>query len=225
LRKDHPAGRVSAGRTRDPDNPSFGINGVFMHGHKTSVTFELPDWVTAFSACCRPDATLAGRMDFVIGAARQNLSRGTGGPFAAAVFEQHSGRLVSLGVNLVTTQNLSVLHAEIVALCLAQRALGTYDLAAAGLPAHELVTTTEPCAMCLGAIPWSGIRHLVTGAHDADARAVGFDEGPKVPNWIEALQARGIAVTTGVHRRAAREVLRAYREAGGVIYNPRTRMG
>jgi tRNA(Arg) A34 adenosine deaminase TadA len=196
-----------------------------MDSHITSVTFELPGWVRAFSARYEPGAEPTERMDFVIGAAAENVSRGTGGPFAAAVFEQHSGRLVSLGVNLVTTQNLSVLHAEIVALCLAQRALGTYDLAAAGLPAHELVTTTEPCAMCLGAIPWSGVRHLVTGAHDADARAVGFDEGPKVPDWAEALQARGIAVTTGVHRRAAREVLRAYREAGGVIYNPRTRIG
>jgi tRNA(Arg) A34 adenosine deaminase TadA len=214
-----PVGPVACRR----DNRFASPSGVFMDSNKISVTFELPEWVRAFSRGYRPGAGLADRMDFVIGAAAENLARGTGGPFAAAVFEHHSGRLVSVGVNLVTTQKLSILHAEIVALCLAQRALGTYDLAAEGLPAYELVTTTEPCAMCLGAIPWSGIRHLVTGARDEDARAIGFDEGPKVPDWIEALEARGIAVTTGTRRKAARDVLLAYHEAGGVIYNPRTR--
>jgi tRNA(Arg) A34 adenosine deaminase TadA len=75
--------------------------------------------------------------------------------------------------------------------------------------------------MCLGAIPWSGVRHVVTGAHDADAREIGFDEGPKVSNWMSALEERGIAVTTGVQRQSARDVLQAYRKAGGEIYNPR----
>jgi len=86
---------------------------------------------------------------------------------AAAIFESESGRLVSLGgVNLVTSEGLSILHAETLALALAQHKPGTYDLGRYDLPAHELVTVTEPSAMCLGAIPWSGVRRLITGARD-----------------------------------------------------------
>ena len=45
-----------------------------------------------------------------------------------------------------------------------------YDLGGLGDGrAFELVTTTEPCAMCLGAIPWSGLSSVVCGARDQDA--------------------------------------------------------
>jgi tRNA(Arg) A34 adenosine deaminase TadA len=59
------------------------------------------------------------RMAFVVEASRRNVQNKTGGPFAAAVFEKESARLISLGVNLVTTQHLSMLHAEMVAISLA----------------------------------------------------------------------------------------------------------
>jgi tRNA(Arg) A34 adenosine deaminase TadA len=124
-------------------------------------------------------------------------------------------------VNLVLTLNLSVFHAEILALTLAQRQLGTYDLGAAGLPGHELVASTEPCAMCLGAIVWSGIRGLVSGAAGADARSIGFDEGPKPHDWRAALGQRGIAVEPEIRRDAAAEVLAEYARLGGRIYNSR----
>lgn len=161
------------------------------------------------------------RMSFVIEAARLNVANGTGGPFAAAVFERDSGMLVSLGVNLVTSAGMSILHAEMVALSLAQAKLGGYDLGGPGLPAHELVTATEPCAMCLGAIPWSGVRRLITGARDADARAIGFDEGPKTAEWRNELEKRGISVICDVERENAVRVLRDYSLRGGAIYNSR----
>lgn len=186
-----------------------------------ALSFSLPDWLGTYAAAYEPAGEVAERMRFVVGAAARNVAEGTGGPFAAAVFEEASGRLLALGVNLVVTQRLSVLHAEIVALSLAQRRIGGFDLGAPGLPAHQLVSSTEPCAMCFGAIPWSGVRHLVTGARDADARAIGFDEGPKPADWVGALQTRGIGVTTDVLRDEAREVLLAYRSGGGEIYNAR----
>jgi tRNA(Arg) A34 adenosine deaminase TadA len=111
----------------------------------SAISFELPDWIERFSQLYVLSADLNMRMDFVISAARKNVEVGCGGPFAAAVFESETGKLISLGVNLVTTQGLSILHAEIVALAVAQRKLGTYDLA---VPRHELVTSAEPCAMC-----------------------------------------------------------------------------
>ena len=190
----------------------------------TEIAFSLPAWVpafvqAAFGQAAGVPATVEDRMRLVIAAAWRNVEAGTGGPFAAAVFERDSGRLVALGVNLVTTQGLSLLHAEMVALAAAQRALGRWDLGGAGLPAHELVTSTEPCAMCFGAIPWSGVRRVVAGATDSDARAIGFDEGPKPADWRRALEDRGIAVLSEVLRDEACAVLQAYARRGGAIYN------
>jgi tRNA(Arg) A34 adenosine deaminase TadA len=73
--------------------------------------------------------------------------------------------------------------------------------------------------MCFGASPWSGVRRLVCGARDEDARAIGFDEGPKLADWITALNDRGIAVLRDVLRDEAVGVLKDYIEAGGIIYN------
>jgi len=84
-------------------------------------------------------------------------------------------------------------HAEMVAISFAQQVTQSFDLSKNGIT-YELVTSTEPCAMCSGAIPWSGLRRVVCGARGKDACAIGFDEGAKLRNWIASLQTRGIAV-------------------------------
>jgi tRNA(Arg) A34 adenosine deaminase TadA len=122
---------------------------------------------------------------------------------------------------MVAHSNCSIAHAEIVALTLAQKAVANFDLGASGLPSCELVSSTEPCAMCFGAIPWSGIRQLVCGAKGEDARRIGFDEGPKHPDWIRELEVRGIHVRTDVCRAEAAQVLGEYYEKNGLIYNAR----
>lgn len=185
----------------------------------TEICIRLPDWLKNFLATS-PEVfpNVEDRMRFVIAIARQNVQRETGGPFASAVFD-HSGRLIAPGVNMVVTSNCSVLHAEIVALILAQKTLGRYDLSDEGRLHYDLVAATEPCAMCFGAVPWSGVRRLVCGARDEDARAIGFDEGPKLDDWLAALNNRGIAVLRDVLREEAAAVLREYVAAGGTIYN------
>ena len=69
--------------------------------------------------------------------------------------------------------------------------------------------------MCLGAVVWSGVQTLVCGATDGDARAVGFDEGPKPPDWVSTLYQRGITVHRDVLRPDAAGVLQAYADAAG----------
>lgn len=187
-----------------------------------SLSLELPTWLAPLI----PDSgvfldALDGRMEFVVRLARLNVEQGTGGPFAAAVFERDSGRLVAPGVNLVVPANCSVAHAEMVAIMLAQQELGTFDLGGEGLPACELVTSTEPCAMCLGAIPWSGVRRLVCGATKEDAEGCGFDEGERTAGWISGLERRGIEVVRGVRQIEASDVLKGYAAAGGLAYNGR----
>jgi tRNA(Arg) A34 adenosine deaminase TadA len=189
----------------------------------TTLILTLPVWIEPFlSRWCFPLATAEERMRMVIALAGENINRKSGGPFAAAVFDAQSGDLFAVGVNRVTALNCSIAHAEMMAIGLAQQRCDSFDLSAPHLPAAELVTSTEPCAMCLGAIPWSGIRRLVCGATDADARAAGFDEGAKPENWQRTLEERGISVVTGVASSEAAEVLRTYREGGGILYNGST---
>jgi len=159
-------------------------------------------------------------MELAVELAAQNIKH-AGGPFGAAVFERQTGKLIAPGINLVMQTNCSVVHAEIVAIILAQQKVKNFDLGAEGLPEYELVSSTEPCAMCLGALPWSGITRLICGARDEDARSIGFDEGEKPLRWIEGLEKRSIKVTRDIMRFKAKSVLQKYVDEGGIIYNGR----
>ncbi len=181
---------------------------------------KLPPWLRALMAREDPAFTSTeAKVRFVIDLARRNVAHRTGGPFGAAVFESASGRVVGAGVNLVEKSNCSLAHAEMLAIALAQRAVGHYDLGAAG-GRYELATSTEPCAMCLGAIPWSGLRRVVCAARGEDAAAIGFDEGAKPADWVGELQKRGMEVIRDILRDEAQTVLQQYAKAGGLIYNP-----
>ncbi len=161
-------------------------------------------------------------MRFVVSLASMNVAKATGGPFGAAVFERRTGRLVAIGVNLVESARCSHAHAEMVALANAQHTVGHFDLGADGMPEYELVTSCEPCAMCYGAILWSGVRRVLCGARGKDAEAIGFDEGPKPKHWVGELNRRGISVVRDLCRKDAVTVLQDYKSSGGVIYNART---
>ncbi|MCP4715845.1 MAG: nucleoside deaminase, partial [Deltaproteobacteria bacterium] len=172
------------------------------------IHIRLPQWIETFlQEAPRQHKNRDERMRFVIELSRRNTTFKTGGPFGAAVFDA-DGHLIAPGVNLVTSANCSLLHAETLALMLAQQALGSYDLSSGGLKEFELVASTAPCAMCFGALIWSGVRRLTCGARSEDARAIGFDEGPKPADWETALTTRGITVTNDVLRDEAAAVLR-----------------
>lgn len=157
-------------------------------------------------------------MSLVLELTREQVRVGSGGPFGAAVFASDSGRLLAVGINLVVASRCSIAHAEMVAIASAQQTLGHYDLRQAVPGGCVLISSAEPCAMCLGALPWSGIDRLVCAARDADVRAIGFDEGHKPPDWVEGYARRGIGVTRDVRREEALEVLQEYATRGGEIY-------
>lgn len=182
------------------------------------LSITLPDWLQEYAESADVPVR-EDRMRFAINLAGENVARKTGGPFGAAIFTEE-GRLVSVGVNLVVAGSCSILHAEVVAIMLAQKNLGRYDIGDGGKFRTDLFTSVEPCAMCFGAVPWSGVTGLVCGARDEDARQIGFDEGPKLPDWPRHLRERGIAVTRDVLRDESVSVLRQYISAGGRIYNP-----
>ena len=183
------------------------------------IEIELPAWVADVVDFDRVYPSADDRMRLAIALSRENILRETGGPFGAAIFESESGRLISVGVNLVVPLNNSALHGEMVAFMTAQTRLGTFTLNAEGLPSHELVTSCDPCAMCLGATLWAGVRRVVCGASRDDAGEIFFDEGPVFPESYDYLRSRGIEVIHGVLRDEAREVLGLYARRSGTIYN------
>jgi len=181
-------------------------------------SFELPAWVKPFLVDWQqPKSSISERMRLAIALSMESVLQKTGGPFGAVVVHEQTGELVSVGINLVTTAGLSIAHAEMVALSLAQLSMGQWNLSHSG--PMQLVTSCEPCAMCFGALPWSGISSLVCGARKQDAEAAGFDEGDKPDQWVRSLERRGIEVERGVLRSEAAAVLAYYRDSGGAIYN------
>jgi tRNA(Arg) A34 adenosine deaminase TadA len=176
-----------------------------------------PDWLDRVP---RPQldrgASDDARMAWVVELVERQVHERTGGPFAAAVFSGRSGEVLGCGVNRVEATSACVAHAEVFALAEAGQTVGSYSLNG---EAAVLVTSTEPCAMCLGAVGWSGVERVVCGAADADARAIGFDEGDKPADWAAALEQRGITVVAGVHRARIRAVMDRYAAQGGTVYN------
>jgi tRNA(Arg) A34 adenosine deaminase TadA len=163
--------------------------------------------------CIHADfSSLEARMDFVIHLAKQNISQQTGGPFAAAIFDMANQQLLSVGVNIVIPSHNCTNHAEMVALTLAQQSLKAHNLAAHG--SFELLSSCEPCAMCAGALPWSGIKHLAYAATSEDAESIGFDEGAKHPDWIGELNHRSICVSAKINREKAIDVFQQYATTG-----------
>lgn len=193
-------------------------------GRSPASPFRLPSWtIHAARRQHKPILAASDRMKFVIQLALTNVTAKTGGPFGAAVFETKTGRLISVGVNIVEPSNCSLAHAEMVALANAHQTLRHFDLGADGMPNFDLVTSCEPCAMCYGGIIWSGVSNLVCSARGSDAIAIGFDEAPKPKSWVAELKKRRIAVTRDLCRDEAIAVFRRYEQSGGRIYNTRRR--
>ena len=79
-----------------------------------------------------------------------------------------NGKVIATGRNLKERDNLGILHAEIVVITNANKALNSTNLSGC-----ELYVTLEPCPMCAGAIINSKIDKVVFGAFDLKNGACG----------------------------------------------------
>lgn len=185
------------------------------------LNLELPEWIDTFLAEYPVViSSMETQMRFVLDLTERNIREKTGGPFGAAVFEQESGKLVSVGVNVVVEQNCSAAHAEMMALMLAQKKIGHYDLGDSRSVTYRLVTSGKMCAMCLGNVCWSGIKEVVSSAEPEDVeRITGFDEGPTPPDYNDQLKLRGINLVPELLREQGKKVLQLYIDQNGKVYN------
>jgi len=98
-------------------------------------------------------------------------------PVAAIIVQRD--QLLSVGRNTKTSEKSGFSHAELNALLAAKSQLGRKP--------EECIpyTILEPCAMCLGAITFSGIRKLVYGSPDPEGGAVAmFKQHNTYRHWI-----------------------------------------
>lgn len=114
------------------------------------------------------DTCIKDVMEKAIEKAKKTMNDNVGGPFGAAIINQ-DGKIISVTSNSVLEDHDPTAHAEINAIRSATQKLGTHDLTGC-----TLVTTSYPCPMCLGAIIWANIKHVIYGCRPSDADDIGF---------------------------------------------------
>ena len=180
---------------------------------------DLPELVAALAGRQESYRTDDERMQLAVDLARENVLREGGGPFGAVVFDDRTGTVIAAAVNRVQQLANCALHAEVMALMFAQQRVGCHTLYNEQGTEYVLATSCDPCAMCLGAVLWSGVQRVICGATRDDATEIGFDEGPVFPESLRYLGDRGVRITHGILRAEATAVLQLYRDRNGIVYN------
>ncbi|WP_188660649.1 nucleoside deaminase [Terasakiella brassicae] len=113
-------------------------------------------------------------MDLAIIEAEKAALRGEV-PIGAVVVDSRTGEVLARAGNRTEEDNDPTAHAELVALRLAARHIGSPRL-----PYCDLYVTLEPCTMCATAISFARIRRLYFGAYDP--KGGGVDHGAQFYN-------------------------------------------
>ncbi|WP_432947551.1 nucleoside deaminase [Kribbella sp. CA-253562] len=92
-----------------------------------------------------------------------------GGPFGALVAKGE--KVVALGNNQVTANLDPTAHAEVSALRASCQQLDTFSLEGC-----VLVSSCEPCPMCLSSALWARVDRIIFAADRHDAAGAGFDD-------------------------------------------------
>lgn len=148
----------------------------------------------------RIEAPDEGFMRLALEKAREGGGNGQA-PFAACIVR--AGGVISCEHNAVWSETDSTLHAEVHAIRVAERKLGTIDLSGC-----TIYSTTEPCPMCFSAIHWARIGRIVFGNFIADAQQLGFSE-LTIPNlMMKQLGGSPVQITPGVLREESDRLFR-----------------
>ncbi|MDJ0340816.1 nucleoside deaminase [Streptomyces sp. H10-C2] len=107
-------------------------------------------------------------MDEAIGLATTSVKNG-GGPFGALI--AMGSEIVAIGHNKVTSNLDPTAHGEVSAIRAACQKRGTFSLEGC-----VLVTSCEPCPMCLSSALWARVDRIIFAADRHDAAMAGFDD-------------------------------------------------
>ncbi len=124
-------------------------------------------------------------------------------PFGAVLVKD--GEIVFTNENQIYTRHDPTFHAELGLLRRFCKETGITDLSG-----YTLYSSCEPCFMCSGAMVWVKLGRLVYGAGNPDLEAILGREGCVCSDIVFQNAHRHPAVTAGVLREEARQVLAEY---------------
>ncbi len=160
-------------------------------------------------ASLRPDNKF---MKMAIKEAGVNIRAIHGGPFGAAIVK--NGKLIALSRNKVLLNNDPTAHAEINAIKIAAKKLGSFDLSGC-----DIYSTTEPCPMCFSAIHWARIRRLYYGTSIKDVKRLGFNELTISGKTMKKLGRSPLVIISRFMTDECMELLDRWEESGNrVVY-------
>lgn len=124
-------------------------------------------------------------------------------PFGAVLVK--GGQVVFTNENQIYTRSDPTFHAELGLIRRFTEETGITDL-------HEytLYSSCEPCFMCSGAMVWVNLGRLVFGAGNGELEEILGGSGPSSSALVFENSFRAPAVTGGVLREEALEVLKTY---------------
>jgi guanine deaminase len=119
--------------------------------------------------------------------ARENIRKG-GRPFGAVVVKD--GAVIASSVNEVTTAQDPTAHAELQAIRVASRALGSLRLDGCAIYASG-----QPCPMCLAAMHVTGISEVTYAYSSEDAEPYGLSRADIYAEMAKPLEQQSIEAT------------------------------
>lgn len=131
-----------------------------------------------------------------------------GGPFGACIVK--AGRVVAVAHNLVLKTYNPTQHAEIVAIGLASKRLGSHLLEGC-----DIYSTTEPCPMCFSAIHWARMRRVYFGTSVPDVKRLGFNELSISNRTLKRLGKSPLEIHAGVCREECKQLLIDWKKLPG----------
>lgn len=105
-------------------------------------------------------------LDMAIAESEKSVKLGSS-PFGAVIVRD--GVIIARAHNTVVLKKDPTAHAEVNAIRLACKKLGTFDLSGC-----DLYASCEPCPMCAAASTWANISHVYYAADRKDADKIGF---------------------------------------------------
>lgn len=142
------------------------------------------------------------------GLAEQAVSENTGGPFGAVIV--CDDQIVGRGMNTVLRDHDPTAHAEINAIRDATCQMANHDLGRC-----FLVSTSEPCPMCLMAAVWSGVQKIYYAAPHSLASRYGFRD-QKLAELINGRPIETIEVPEFGFQ--AEQIFKTWKKRGGQTY-------
>lgn len=126
-------------------------------------------------------------------------------PFGACIVKK--GRVIVTAHNVVWKTTDITAHAEVNAIRLACRKLGTIDLSGC-----EIYSTCEPCPMCFSAIHWARFERVVYGTTIADAARLGFNELFLSNRKLKSFTKSPVQIAGPFQRTASLKLFQAFRD-------------